>query len=193
MKKNSRSRRGKGILVAAFMILAAIVGTLVMKKYDISNRRPQSPPPVAEADTVLVTLFFAGQEGGGLVREGREIDASSDLAGAVEAVVDELISGPVGDYAPVLPHNTQIRKVQVQGDLVLIDFGRELVDGLPEGSSAEMTAVYAVIDTIAVNFPQLKKVQFTIDGEKVATLKGHLDLGGPLAPDFTMEKKGAAL
>ena len=92
-------------------------------------------------------------------------------------------------FTPVLPYNTQIRKVQVQDELALVDFGRELVDGLPAGSSAEMTAVYAVIDTIAINFPQIKKVRFTVDGENVATLKGHLDLRAPLAPDFTLEKR----
>ena len=189
MKKYSRYRKGKGLLFVAFIIFAAIVGALVLKKYDVSSLKPQTPPPTEQAGSVLVTLFFADQSGDGLVREGREIDASADLTESVEAVVEELISGPVGDHAPVLPYNTQIRKVQVQDELALVDFGRELVDGLPAGSSAEMTAVYAVVDTIAINFPQIKKVRFTVDGENVATLKGHLDLRAPLAPDFTLEKR----
>jgi spore germination protein GerM len=189
MKRNSRSRRSKGILFVAFIIFAAIVGALLLKKYDTSSRRPQAPPPAAQTGTVLVTLFFASHDGDGLVREGREIDASADLAESVEAVLEELISGPVGDYAPVLPYNTQIRKVQVQGDLALVDFGKELVAAMPAGSSAEMAAVYAVVDSIAANFPQIKKVQLTIEGEHVPTLKGHLDLRGPLAPDFSLEKR----
>ena len=189
VKRSSRSRRGKGLLLVAFIVFAAIVGTLVLKKYDVSTLKPQTPPPAEQAGTVLVTLFFADQGGDGLVREGREIDASDDLTESVDAVVEELISGPVGDHASVLPYNTQVRQVQVQGDLAQVDFGRELVDGLPAGSSAEMTAVYAVVDTIAVNFPQIKKVRITIDGESVATLKGHLDLRNPIAPDFTLEKR----
>jgi hypothetical protein len=52
-----------------------------------------------------------------------------------------------------------------------------------------MAAVYAVVDSIAANFPQIRRVQLLIDGENVPTLKGHLDLRGPLAPDFSLEKK----
>jgi spore germination protein GerM len=189
MKRYSRSRRSKGILIVAFIIFAAIVGALLLKKYDTSSRRPQVPPPAAQTGTVLVTLFFASHDGDALVREGREIDASAELDESVQAVLEELISGPVGDYAPVLPYNTQIRGVQVQGDLALVDFGKELVAAMPAGSSAEMAAVYSVVDSIAANFPQIKKVQITIDGEHVSTLKGHLDLRGPLVPDYTLEKR----
>jgi hypothetical protein len=77
----------------------------------------------------------------------------------------------------------------VEVDMAVVVFGKDLVAALAAVSSAEMASVYAVVDCIAANFPQIKKVQLTIEGEHVPTLKGHLDLRGPLAPDFSLEKR----
>lgn len=188
MKNEKPARRGKWLLTIAFLLLAAIVGALVAKKYHVSST-PQVSPPVEQAGTMLITLFFADERGDGLMREGREVDTDSDPAALIESVLDELISGPVGDYGPVVPDATLVRGVTLQGDRAVVDFGREFYDDLPAGSSAEMIAVYAIIDTIAVNFPQVKQVGFLKEGQPVDTIKGHLDLRQPLSPDFSLEKK----
>jgi hypothetical protein len=187
VKRTSRSRKGIRFLIFAFVAFAAIVGSLVVKKYRISTT-PSTTPPVEQAGTKLITLFFA-DENGRLVREGREIEDGTDAAESIVSMIDELASGPVGDYSAVLPDSTQVRKVCLQGDEAIIDFGRELYDDLPSGSAAEMTAVYAVIDTIAVNVPQVRKVLFLKEGLPVDTMKGHLDLRRPLLPDFSLEKR----
>jgi hypothetical protein len=52
-----------------------------------------------------------------------------------------------------------------------------------------MTAVYSIVNTIAVNFPRIKLVKLMHNGKDLETLEGHLDLREPLAPDFTLEKR----
>jgi spore germination protein GerM len=166
-----------------------VLGALLLKKYDERHRQPASVPHPQQGGTVLVTLFFASPDGAGLVREGREIDPCGDTAKCMEAVVGELINGPLGDLTPTLPAATSIHTVQVNGNLAQIDLGEEMIQGLPGGSYAEMTAVYSIVDSIAVNFPGIKQVKLLFNGKTVDTLKGHLDLRGPLAPDFSLEKK----
>jgi spore germination protein GerM len=143
----------------------------------------------APAATVVVTLFFASADGEGLVREGREVEIEGSVEESVESVVDELIRGPLGSYAPTLPPNARVLGVRLNGELAEIDFGPELLEGIPSGSSAEMVAVYSIVDTVAVNFPRIKAVQFLVAGAPPATLEGHLDLRAPLSPDFAIEKK----
>lgn len=189
MRKHNRPRKGKRVFLVAFVLFAVVLGALIVKKYETSLRKPQVPPSPVQTGTVLVALLFAAPDGAGLVREGREITAGSTLEESAREVLENLVSGPLGDYAPTLPHGTRILSVHVAGDLARLDFGKELADGLPAGSSAEMLAVYSVVDTLAVNFPQIKKVQFLIEGATVATLKGHLDLSGPLAPDLSLEQQ----
>ena len=179
----------KGILLLAFVLFAVVVGALVFRKYETATRKVEPPPQAAPAGTVVVTLFFASAEGDRLVREGRELDIEESVEESVESVVDELIRGPLGSLAPTLPSNAKVLGVRLKGDLAEIDFGPELLEGIPEGSSAEMVAVYSIVDTVATNFPQIKRVQFLIGGAVPQTLKGHLDLRTPLAPDYDLEKK----
>ena len=192
MRKNSKPRREWVVIFVAFLVCAAVLGALFLKKYEERRQQPATQQPSPQEGTFLVTLFFASPDGSGLVREGREIDACEDPADCVGSVIDELVNGPLGDLAPTLPDNLSVRGVQVNGDLAVIDLGEEIVTGLPGGSAAEMTAVYSIVDSVAVNFPRIRQVRFLVDGKSVDTLKGHLDLRGSLKPDFTLEKKPAA-
>ena len=179
----------KGTLLLAFVVFAVVVGALVFRKYETATRKVEPPPQAAPAGTVVVTLFFASADGDKLVREGREVEIEESVEESVESVVDELIRGPLGSLAPTLPSNTKLLGVRLKGELAELDFGPELLEGIPAGSSAEMVAAYSIVDTVVTNFPQVKAVQFLVEGAVPQSLKGHLDLRAPLAPDFELEKK----
>ncbi|UFS72592.1 GerMN domain-containing protein [Geomonas sp. RF6] len=191
MKK--RSRKAKGVIVAAFCVLAVVAGVLVYKKYETATvprveapvQQPQHPPAGAR----VVSLFFGAPDGEGLVREGREVETEEGMEDYISSVLEDLINGPLGTNAPTLPENTRVLGVRLNGPVAEIDFSKELRDGLPSGSSAEVAAVYSVVDTVTANFPQIKVVQFLIEGEKAESLKGHLDLRNPIAPDYSLERK----
>ncbi len=175
------------LLILAFLASALVLGALLYRKYEMSRLKP-APPQPRESGTILVALFFASPDGTGLVREAREIDACSEPTECAEEVLEELINGPVGDMSPTLPPAATYHSIRVEGDTATVDFGKEFAEGFPAGSSAEMAAVYSVIDSLAFNFPSIKKVKFLMEGESVKTL-GQLDLSAPLPPDFTLEKK----
>lgn len=188
MKAKKSPNRGVGVLIAAFLVLAVVLGALVMRKHDLAK----TPPAVTgkeEADgSHPVLLFFASSEGDSLVREGREIDSCEGVEACLEAILEELINGPLSDLAPVLPPAGMFHSVKLEGDLARVDFASELLDALPSGSSSEMLAAYAIINTLSLNYPQVKRVLFTLNGKQLQTLKGHLDASLPLAPDFSLEK-----
>ncbi|MBU5612116.1 GerMN domain-containing protein [Geomonas azotofigens] len=186
-----RSNRAKGVLLIAFLVFAVVVGLMVFRKYRTATQVAPPAAPTEQVDTRVVTLFFSNQDGSSLTREGREIAVEDTTDDMIASVVDELVVGPLGDLAPTLPHNAKVLGAQLKGDVAQVDFSKELVESLPEGSSAEMSAVYSVVDTVVANFPQVKAVRFLVDGVPVKELKGHLDLSAPIAPDFTMEKKEA--
>jgi spore germination protein GerM len=177
-----------GVLVTAFLVLAVFLGALVFRKYEHAGTPPSLPAAPQQAGTVTVTLFFADESGDGLVREGREIEGCDEVATCLESVLEELINGPVGDLAPVLPQTGMFNSVTLDGTLARVDFAQELLDALPAGSSSELLAAYAVVDSLAYNYPQVRSVLFTVDGKPLETLKGHLDTRQPLAPDYSLEK-----
>jgi len=183
-------RMGKRLIAIAFVVTALVLGALMLQKYyQAKYRLPAAPVAVETVGTQAITLFFAAPDNSGLIREARQIEACSELAECVAAALQELVSGPMGELNATLPPDTTIRSVQVNADLAVIDLGRELKEGLPAASSAELAAVYSMVNTVTVNFPAIKKVQFLLEGGAVTTLKGHAAIGKPLGPDLKMEKR----
>ena len=188
MKVKKTPKRGVGVLTAAFLILAVALGALLMRKHDMAKTPLSAPATREQAGSHPVILFFADMNSPALVREGREIDACDEVSACLEAILEELINGPVGDLAPVLPPAGMFHSVNLDGGIARVDFAQELLDALPDGSSSEMTAAYSVANSLALNYPQVRAVLFTLDGKPLQTLKGHLDVSRPIAPDFSLEK-----
>lgn len=191
MNPLQRPRRRMAFLFLAFIVSATVLGALLYRKYEQSRAPSSVPPSVKEqqAGKKLVTLFFADPSGTGLRRETREIDPCDELSDCIEALIDELVNGPLGELGATLPGTFSLNSVAVSGDVAVLDLEQGTWAGLPGGSSTEMTAVYSIVDTIGLNFPQIRRVRFLLEGEPIATMKGHLDLREPLAPDFSLETK----
>lgn len=134
-----------------------------------------------------ILLYFSLAQEPVLYPETRQIEGcDSDLA-CLDGMLKALAAGPgeAGGLIRVLPEGTLVNQVQVEEDLVTIDFSARLVNGHPGGSLTELMTVYAVVDSVAANFPHLRRVSFLVDGEPRATLKGHVDLSQPVAADFS--------
>ncbi|HKZ18349.1 MAG TPA: GerMN domain-containing protein [Geobacteraceae bacterium] len=189
---NVKHRRIRLILFIAFLVAATVLGALMLQKYYGKEDVSTTPVQPQTSGPVRVSLFFASPDGDWLVREGSEIDScGNNLPACIRATLEKLVDGPLGDLAPTLPTTTIIHDVQVQGDTAYINVGKELADGLPGGSSAEMSAVYSIVNTVSFNFPDVKKVKFLLEGQDMESLKGHLDLRLPIEANFALEKDKA--
>lgn len=176
-------------LLIPFLVIALFFGVLIREKYRSSQNLPDKSvvhPPVGKRTAVL---FFI-TDGTRLVREARELDPCDAADACLKDVLEELVNGPVGEFDEPLPDGTVINSVRVVGERAEIDLNRAFADALTSGSSAEMLAVYSIVDTVATNFPQITRVKLSIDGDD-KTLLGHLDLSDPLTPDYTMEQAPA--
>ena len=60
-----------------------------------------------------------------------------------------------------------------------VDFSADLTTKKGGGSASEILAVSAIVYTLT-EFPGVERVQIMIEGKKVATLYGHMDLSEPL-------------
>jgi hypothetical protein len=51
-------------------------------------------------------------------------------------------------------------------------------EGIVRGSAGEeFLALYAMVNTLAVNFEEIRQVRFLVEGRESQTLAGHVDLG----------------
>ncbi len=138
-----------------------------------------------------VTLYFSSESGEYLFSEARQVGCSGE-EGCVQAVVEALISGPLQDGSPVLPENCRVLSVRLEEGTAFLDFSSEFSTGHPGGSQSELLTVYALANTVAVNFPHIRQTGILINGQPVETLKGHVDLTRPLIADFTYARQSVA-
>jgi spore germination protein GerM len=149
-----------------------------------------APAEVEEAEAgrrINVRLYFEAPDREGLLPEEREVAFSSDLARQIRTVVEELARGPTTGLLPTLPAGTRVLEVFVQArGVAYVDLSPEAASGLPGGSKAELLTVYSVVNTIATNFPAVKRVRIVLDDQPVPSLGGHVDVSRPLPPDLTL-------
>ena len=99
--------------------------------------------------------------------------------------MNALLSGPTLGGEPLFPPRTKLLGIEESEGLATVDFSRELLTAHPGGSLSELKTVYGLVNTLAENFPYIRGVRILVEGESVETLKGHVDLRGALAPDYS--------
>jgi spore germination protein GerM len=137
-----------------------------------------------------VVLYFSDAEGEFLIGEKRVVFQGASLQEEAKETVVELIHGPRGKLIPTLPSRTKLIALQVdhQG-LAKVNFSKNLTQDHPGGSSAEIMTVYSVVNSLALNFPEIKKVQILVEGKEIETITGHLSLNKPMDPNPKLIKK----
>jgi len=148
-------------------------------------------PAAAPLELVLVTVYFPSASTDGLQGEHREIFNTSPVERAKQ-ILSDVIAGPEeAESLPALPSGTRLRQVFVMGSgLAYADFSAQLRDGLSGGSDAELMAVYAIVNSLALNIPEISRVAILIEGQPCESLNGHVDLRHPLAPKPSLTSTG---
>ena len=150
-----------------------------------------SPAP-GEGEAVVerqinVKLYFQATDRPGLVQEERSLVYSADLGRQLRTVLEELIKGPKGALGPTLAPETRVRYVMVGArGIAYVSLSKEAAEGHKGGSASEMMTVYSVVNSLAANFPAVRRVQLLVEDRPAQTLAGHVDLLRPLRPDMTL-------
>ncbi len=176
MAKKSKKGLWPIIAIAALTVIAGIA-VLVW----LSGR----PAPKTTAE---VSVYFSDEEGLYLKAEKRTID-KGELPAEARAAIDELFEGPLNTaLGNTLPQGTRLLSVTINGQTATVDLSKEVVQNHPGGSTGEILTIYSIVNTLALNFPEIKDVQILVEGQKKDTIAGHIDVTTPLTPDMQIIK-----
>ena len=150
------------------------------------KRAPGSANPDVEnkVTTRPVTLFFEAPDML-LAAERREVAMPENPAAAASVVIRELLKGSASAAVPRLfPEDTVLRAAYLLPDgTVVVDLGGQtLTDGWSTGTHQELMAVYSMVQTLATNFSEARRVRILLNGTPAETLGGPVWLGRPLVP-----------
>ena len=158
------------------------------------------PPPGAAADEVAapeaaappskisVTVYFPSASDDKLTGEPREIVETAPPAERGAQILAALIEGPQTPAGrPAVPAGTTLRHLWIRDDgTAYADFSEELAKGMSGGTSDEILTLYAIVDSLALNVPEIKRVGVLVGGRERDTLGGHVDVRRPLRPDRSL-------
>ncbi|MDA8097006.1 MAG: GerMN domain-containing protein [Clostridia bacterium] len=163
------------------VICVLILGTLLV---GCSNsKQPGSINSTAGSGsekTLQVDLYFSDRDGY-LRVEKRELPDNDRV---LLAVVEELVKGPAegSELTHTIPEGTIVHSVKLDGNTAIVDFSEEIQLNHWGGSLGESITLFSIVNTLS-QFKQVEQVEITIEGKKVVTLAGHLDLTQPLTPN----------
>jgi len=189
MPKKEYTVLGFMAILLVFLIVLFFQSGTEKKKQQL----PLPPPAIQEDEDIeqpemkSVKLFFLSEEDGMLHGEEREIFPDTSLVFEMKQTIEELLKGSNSGLVSPFPPETKLREVFFSEDgIVYVDFSREIQDRHISGVSAEVETVYSVVNSLAYNYQEVKRVFILVDGNGKDTLKGHVDISRPLLPLLDM-------
>ena len=138
------------------------------------------------SDTVPVKVYFGSHDARQLEAEVHWLKKDDLL---MQQAMKLLIKGPQNPKLwAVLPPATRVKSVSVHARIAQVDFSDEIVKQSPGGSSREILAVGAIVNTLT-EFAAVERVQILVEGKKVNTLFGHVDISEPLGRSVAIIKE----
>jgi hypothetical protein len=137
----------------------------------------------------MVSLFYPLADGSGLSSIIQKRPACPDDTACLEDLLLGLSENPGAGLFPLLPRLGTPPTIFLDGATAHINFSRETIQHLPGGVQSERLVLAALVDSLAVNFPQVQQLSIEIDGVPAETLKGHVDLNTPFSADFSLVRR----
>lgn len=176
----SRSKK-KWLFLLVLILVAGLIGALFYLKERKGGESLIRSLLIPAEEKVAISLYFSTEDAAYLAEEKRDLPRAEEVGDQIKLVVKELIKGPASsNLFPTLPGETVLREVYIEEGTCFLDFGQELRDNHPGGSSGEELTIFSLVNTLTQNFSQIERVQILIEGKEVQTLAGHIDLSSPL-------------
>ena len=176
--------------VAGVTAGAGLVALVLLLRWYGPSFLPASVATVDDAapgaGLARVTLFYLARDGTGLVGRERRIDPGADAADRARAIVRRQLDPAPPPLRSPFPRGTRLRSLYLAADgNAFVDLSPQVSADHPGGSLDELFTVYAIVNSLTINVPEIDAVQIMVDGREVDTLAGHIDLRRPLASNLT--------
>ncbi len=189
---------GKRIaLVSMLLILSIMLGgcdTAAPQSPTVPNAQNENSQTGTESgktvkpgqDTMTMTVYFATKDAANLISEKYVVPKNSHPA---QTAMELLIAGTKNpDLVAVFPAGTKLQNISVKDHIAYVDFNDSLIKNNKGGSALEILLVGAIVNTLT-EFHDIQKVQILVEGKKIDTISGHMDIGEPLSRSEKIIKK----
>lgn len=166
----------KVVIIIGLIILLIMSIWFLTKDSEVEfvEYTPEEEITEEQARQTMVKLYFKNKETGELDTESRLIDVKNLANNPYQLLVNMLIEGPKNDKLErLIPEGTKINKVELQKNIVIIDFFESFIKNHSGGLEEESKTIYSIVNTLT-ELTEVDGVKILINGEEE---KGFLDGG----------------
>lgn len=180
-----------------FLLLFALTGALVITGCDQAVKptgndtevlEPEDTPagtiPETGLEETSVILYYANQK---YIQTGDEslerwmpayqTTVQAKPGEAMAAVIEALKKTPdQPGYATLVPAGLSVHSVKLVDGTAMVDLSSVNLNG---SSLQEAFLIDQIVESLIASFPEIKQVQFLVDGKIVESLMGHIDATKP--------------
>jgi hypothetical protein len=172
------------IQLALAGLLVAVVG-MGFYAYRLMHRNVPDPatqsrsiaPPVSGPQASAL-LLLASDKRDGLQRRNVEAALPQDPSLRAREIIRLLLAAYTAEGSEhPLPRSADVREVFfVSDDLVVLDMNAAFADAYPSNPRAEQLTLNSMVQTLAANFPNIRRVKILVEGREREKLAGNTDL-----------------
>jgi germination protein M len=196
---NQRKQRGL-ILALSIFLLLTIMGCGGTKSSNTSANSPanatspaskesvgisDNTKPTTPASAVKVTLYFPTSDAEGLVPVERTLTTTPE--NAIAAIFKEFANPPAGLVAP-LPKGTELLNSKIKEGTVTLNLSKNFKNNFEGGATGEQMVLYSIVNSLT-SLPEIKSVEFLLEGQQTVAILGALDTSTPVKPNKSLNLK----
>jgi hypothetical protein len=168
-------------------VLLALLAGPAASAAPASPASPTANPAAAPASSTAAAASPTANPAAAPASPTAATSSPSPKAAAGASPTDPAAPNASGLVRP-LPPEVKLGDVQLSADgTAFVDLRWPGHDDPPEsGSTAEIQRVYSLVDSVALNVPQVNRVVLLWNGTQRITFSGHLDTSRPLVPDRSL-------
>lgn len=182
------------VQIILIVVLAAVVAGLIflgalhrrvartepVQAVEEQERRAVIAPPVATPTDVksnAQVFWVSAAQPDRIAAVTVQLRLSADPAERAKQLLNELISSPPTPAQRTLPQTATVLDFYLLPDgSAIADFSDEISSEMPSGILSEWLAVSSIVQTLAANVPQIRRLKILVHGHEPETLAGHIGL-----------------
>jgi len=178
-----------GVLLGVWLVMAILPRWLRSTPGETAANTGSAA--IGDTRKIHATLFYVADDGSELVPVNREVPLGTTPAEQARRIVEAQVQPAPQGLASAIPQGTTVRAVYLTGKgEAFVDFSKEIAASHTGGSLDETLTVFAIVDALTVNLPDITGVQILVNGSEVDTLAGHVDLRHPLGRSLKWIRRG---
>lgn len=163
--------KNKKILIIAILFLIFIIGIfgyfcLKNNKQEVSEILPEEEISDEQYRKTMVTLYYKNKNTQELMPEIRLIDVKLLINEPYVTLLNLLMEQPKNENLQcVIPEGTKINKVELNSDILFVDFSKEFIENHIGGIEEEKNTIYSIVNTLT-ELTEVNGVKILIDSEE---------------------------